>query len=131
MLTYPLADFLIRIKNGYMAKKNEVIAPHSKLKEALSRILSKEGYVGNIKIKKETEAKKTIIAELIYEKKKPKINDITIVSKPGRRVYAGKNEIRKALGGLGIVIISTPLGLMTDRQAREKGVGGEVFCKIW
>jgi small subunit ribosomal protein S8 len=130
MLTDPLVDFLIRIKNGYMARKNEVIAPHSKIKEALGQLLSKEGYVGNIKIKKETEAKKTIIVELIYEKKRPKVNDITIISRQGKRVYAGKNEIRKVSGGIGIVIISTALGLMTDKQAREKGVGGEIICKI-
>ncbi len=131
MMTYTIADFLIQIKNGYMAHKDTIEVPFSKMKGALAELLKKEGYLSSIEVKNKNTPKSRLIAGLVYEGKNPKVTQITIVSKPGKRVYVGKKRIPKVLGGLGITILSTPLGLMADRQAREKGVGGEIICKIW
>ncbi len=130
MMTDPIADLLARIKNGYLAGKNQVAAPHSKAKQALAQLLSKEGYIDEVKVEKGDKAK-DLILKLIYEGKKPKLTEIIRVSKPGGRVYVKKDEIPKVLGGLGIVILSTPKGLMTGKEARKKGMGGEVICKMW
>lgn len=144
MLSDPIADFLARIKNGYLARKKEMIVPYSKLKENLAKILVEEGYLkegkrqkarlpslqqagGQAKSKKQDE----LILTLKYEGKKPALTDVQRVSKPGLRIYVGKRKIPKVLGGLGIVIISTSKGLMTDKQARKKGLGGELVCKVW
>ncbi len=121
-----LADFLIRIKNGYLARAKSVSAFASKGAKALAKILVENGYLE----KAEIEDKK-IVLTLKYQKKKPALTDLKKVSKPGLRVYEGKKKLPRVLGGLGISIISTSKGLMTDAQAREKGMGGEIICKVW
>lgn len=129
MITDPIADFLIRVKNGYLAKKREIIVPYSKIKEKLAKILVDEGYLETSKVDKEK--RKVLELVLKYHGKKPAMTDVQRVSKLGLRIYARKTEIPKALGGSGIVIISTSKGLMTDKQAKENGLGGEVLCKVW
>lgn len=126
----PISDLLTQIKNAYMARKETVVISHSKPKEMIALLLSKEGYVGKVSVK-ETEGKKKITIEMLYREKKPKVTDLTRISKPGRRVYAAKDSLPKVLGGLGITIVSTSSGLMTDREARKKGLGGELICKVW
>lgn len=130
MMTDPIADFLIRIKNSYLAGKDKVVVPHSKMKQALARLLLKEGYVNDVKIENRKKTKDLII-RLIYDDKIPKLTDVVRVSKPGRKVFVKRGEIPKVLGGLGIVILSTSSGVMTDKEARKKGIGGEMICKIW
>lgn len=135
MLSDPIADLLARIKNGYLAKKAEIVVPYSRLKENLAKILVEEGYLSNVKCSAEGgsngKSKKELVLSLKYEGKKPVLTDVQRVSKPGLRIYVGKTKIPKVLGGLGVTIISTPKGLMTGRQAKKKGLGGEVICKIW
>ena len=132
MLTDPIADFLIRIKNGYLGKKTEVSVPYSRLKEELAKILAEEGYLEKLKTQNsKLKTGKELVLTLKYEGKKPILTDVQRVSKPGLRIHVGKKKIPRVLGGLGDVIISTPKGLMTGKKAKEKGLGGEVICKIW
>ena len=121
-----LSDYLSRIKNGYLARKKEVVIPWSKTKEGLTTILIKEGYLQNYELKEHD-----LIISLKYDKKKPSLTDIKRISKPGLRIYAKKTKIARVLSGLGLTILSTSEGLMTNRQAKEKGLGGELICKIW
>jgi small subunit ribosomal protein S8 len=131
MQTDPIADFLTRIKNGYMAHKASVSAPYSNLKEELVKILSKTGAVGKFDIVKDNQGKKEIQIELSYINKKPSISHVERISKPGKRVYSKTGSIPKVLGGMGQVIISTPKGLMTGKDAGLKKQGGELICKFW
>ncbi len=131
MFTDPIADYLIRIKNGYLAGKRIIIVPHSKYKERLAKLLSKEGYLGQIEIDKKSIKKPNILTHLIYEKNKAKVTNIQIISKASRRVYIKKDQIPILLRGIGIAVLSTPEGIMTAKQAYKKGIGGEVVCKIW
>ncbi|MCJ7740739.1 30S ribosomal protein S8 [Candidatus Microgenomates bacterium] len=131
MTSDPIADFLIQIKNGYMAKKSQVTIPHSKMKESLAKILNKNGWLGKVTVAKSKENFSQIIIDLLYDRKLPKVTEIVIVSKPGRRVYVKADGLPRVLGGLGMAVISTSSGLMTDKEARKKGLGGEVICKIW
>lgn len=131
MMTDPIADFLTQIKNSYLASKRIVTIPHSRKKENLANLLLKEGYLTKIEKKTISEAKKILILELVYENKTPKVKDIKIVSKPGKRVYIKKGKIPKVLGGLGSVIISTPKGILLGREAKKLNLGGEFICKIW
>lgn len=121
-----LADYLVRIKNGYLARKKEVLIPWSKIKEALTAILIGEGYLENYELKEDD-----LVIGLKYDKKKPCLTDVKRISKPGLRIYAGKTKIPRVLSGLGTMIISTSKGLMTNKQAKEKGLGGELICKVW
>jgi len=114
-----------------MARKNQIVMPHSKMKESLAKLLNSAGYIGKFNIMKDAKTKSNIALDLIYKNNQPQVTEIIIVSKPGRKVYAGRNHLPKVLGGGGIAVISTPLGLLTDREARKKGIGGEVICKIW
>lgn len=132
MMTDPISNFLIQIKNGYMARKNKVVVLHnSKFKEDLANLLSREGYIGKVEVKKEGKVKRNLEVVLNYKNKKPALNEIAIVSKPGKKVYVRKDMIPRVLGGLGKVVISTSSGIMTGGQARKKGLGGEIICKIW
>lgn len=121
-----LADFLTRIKNGYLARKKEVVIPWSKTKEVLTTILIKEGYLEKSELKK-----RDLVIGLKYDKKRPSLTDIKRISKPGLRIYAKKTKIPRVLSGLGLTILSTSKGLMTNKQAKEKGLGGELICKVW
>jgi len=131
MLTDPIADFLIRIKNGYLARKKTVSAPYSKIKEELAKILVREGYIKSSKLKAQSSKIKTLILTLKYRDKEPALTDVKRVSKPGVRIYTKKQLVPRFLSGLGTIIISTPQGLMTSQEARKKGLGGEIICKIW
>lgn len=125
----PIADFLTRIRNGQSARKKQVVSPSSKVKEAIAAVLKEEGYIADFVVTADG-AKKTITVSLKYFEGKPVIERIDRVSKPALRVYKGKGELPKVLGGLGVAIISTPSGVVSDRQARATGQGGEVLCIV-
>jgi small subunit ribosomal protein S8 len=129
-MTDPIADMIIRIKNAFMANRSSVSIPHSKLKEALAKILEKEGYVESFEVKPSV-PQKVVEIKLKYIGKIPAITEVKRVSKPGRRVYAPVGKIPKALGGYGVTIVSTSKGVVTGNQARKMGVGGELLCQIW
>lgn len=128
----PIADMLTRIRNGNTAKHDTVDVPSSNMKKAIADILTKEGYVKGYEVF-EDGVKATIRVSLKYgaDKNEKVITGLKRISKPGLRVFAGKEELPKVLGGLGIAIISTSQGLMTDKEARKVGVGGEVIAFIW
>ena len=128
----PIADMLTRIRNGNTAKHDTVDVPSSKMKKAIADILIAEGYIKGYEVI-EDGVKATIRITLKYGKDKTEkvITGLKRISKPGLRVFAGKEELPKVLGGLGTAIISTSKGLMTDKQARNAGVGGEVIAFIW
>ncbi len=128
-MTDPIADMLTRIRNGQSARKVSVSMPASKAKEAVAKVLQDEGYVAGFVTEGEgAEAQLTI--ELKYFNGAPVIETIKRTSKPGLRIYRGKDSLPKVLGGLGVAIVSTSAGVMSDRQAREKGIGGEVICVV-
>jgi small subunit ribosomal protein S8 len=130
-MTDPLADMLTRIRNASLARHEKVDVPGSLLKLEVARILKEEGYIKNFKFTKD-DKQGVIRVFLKYEDpKRPVIEGIRRVSKPGRRVYAGSKDLPRVLGGLGIAIVSTSRGVMTDRRAREMKVGGEVLCTVW
>ncbi len=128
----PIADMLTRIRNGNTAKHDTVDVPTSKMKKAIADILVNEGYINGYEVI-EDGIKSTMKVSLKYGKDKNEkvITGIKRISKPGLRVFAGKDELPKVLGGLGIAIISTSQGLMTDKEARNKGIGGEVIAFVW
>jgi small subunit ribosomal protein S8 len=131
MLTDPIGDMLTRIRNAVMAKKKEVVVePASKLKMAILDVLKREGYIEGYKIEGEG-VKKKIIVYLKYYQGKPVIQVIERVSKPGRRIYVGVDEIPKVYNGLGIAILSTSKGVLSDREAKKLRVGGELICKVF
>lgn len=125
-LSDPVADVLIRIKNGYLVSKQQVTVRFSKLIWNLCQLLKDEGYIVNCE-----RADKEIRVTLKYNKKEPVLAGIKRVSKPGLRVYKGVKHLPRVLNGLGIAIISTPKGIMTDKQARKLRLGGEVMAEIW
>lgn len=130
-LTDPVADFLARIRNAYSARHQKVDAPASKLKLEIARILKEEGYIANFKSVEE-DGKKIVRVYLKYgPNNEAVISTIKRVSRPGCRVYVGRDEIKRVLGGLGINILTTPKGVMTGRQARKEGVGGELLCEVY
>ena len=130
-LTDPVADLLARIRNAINARHQKLDVPASKLKLEIARILKEEGYLANYKLVEE-EGRRTLRIYLKYgANNEAAISNLNRVSKPGCRVYVGRNEIPRVLGGLGINILTTPRGVMTGRQARKEGVGGEVLCEIY
>lgn len=128
-MTDPIADMLTRIRNGQMAEKLGVSMPSSKLKEAIAKVLLDEGYIENFAIRKDG-AKSELDIELKYYAGRPVIERLERVSRPGLRVYRGQQDLPKVMNGLGIAIVSTPKGVMTDRKARSANVGGEVLCIV-
>jgi len=130
-LTDPVADFLTRIRNAMRARHQKLDVPASKLKAEIARILKEEGYIANYKPTEE-DGQKVLRVYLKYNiNNESVIKDLKRVSRPGCRVYQGKNDIRRVQGGLGIAILTTPKGVMTGRQARREGVGGELLCEVW
>jgi small subunit ribosomal protein S8 len=130
-MTDPVADFLTRLRNANSAFHEEITLPYSKLKSNIAEILKAEGYISSFKVA-DAEVGKTLHVELKYGPNRERsISGIKRVSKPGLRVYAKSTEIPRVLGGLGIAILSTSSGLLTDRQASKKGVGGEVLAYVW
>ena len=128
-MTDPIADMLTRIRNGQKARMVSVSMPASKEKEAIAAVLKDEGYITNFETSGEG-ASRSLTVELKYFEGSPVIEAVKRVSKPGLRVYKGKEDLPKVLGGLGIAIVSTSSGVMSDREAREKGIGGEVICTV-
>jgi small subunit ribosomal protein S8 len=129
--TDPVADFLARIRNAIRARHPKLDVPVSKLKLEMARILKEEGYIANFKPVEE-EGRRLLRVYLKYDgKNEAAISNVNRISRPGCRVYVGRNEIPRVLGGLGIVILTTPKGVMTGQQARKQGVGGEVLCEVW
>ena len=125
----PIADFLTRIRNGQAARKAQVNMPSSKLKKALAGVLKDEGYIGDFSVSEEA-GRVSLTIELKYFEGRPVIDKIQRVSRPGLRVFRGKDELPTVMGGLGVAIVSTSQGVMTDRQARAQGYGGEVMCVV-
>ena len=128
-MTDPIADMLTRIRNAQKARKLSVAMPASKSKEAVARVLRDEGYIEDYATDGE-DAARTLTIELKYFEGRPVIERIERSSRPGIRVYRGKEQLPRVLGGLGIAIVSTSAGVMSDAQARDKGVGGEVLCVV-
>ena len=128
-MTDPIADMLTRIRNGQKARKVSVSMPASTAKTAVAAVLNDEGYITGYSNDGEG-ATKQLIVELKYFEGEPVIERIERSSRPGLRIYRSKDELPKVLGGLGVAIVSTSAGVMSDRQAREKGVGGEVLCVV-
>ena len=128
-MTDPIADMLTRIRNGQKARKVSVAMPASKEKEAIAAVLKDEGYIMDFSTSGEG-ATRSLTVDLKYFEGTPVIESVRRVSKPGLRVYRGKEKLPKVLGGLGVAIVSTSAGVMSDREAREKGIGGEVLCVV-
>jgi small subunit ribosomal protein S8 len=126
----PLADMLTRIRNAQMAGKTNVTMPSAKLKQAVADVLLEEGYVAGHRVE-ENEGKATLIIDLKYYEGKPVIAEIKRSSRPGLRAYSGKDALPSVRSGLGVAIVSTSQGVMTDRAARAAGVGGEVLCTVF
>ena len=131
MMTDPIADMLNRISNGLLARHKQVTLPSSKIKVAVARILKEEGYIKNYQVTRD-EPQPTLRIVLKYDDdRQPIISKIRRVSKPGRRMYVGRDEIPWVLNGMGVAILSTPRGIVTGQQARRLKVGGEVLCYVW
>ena len=128
-MTDPISDMLTRIRNGQKARKVSVAMPASKAKEAVARVLKDEGYIIGFQTSGEG-AEASLEVELKYFDGAPVIEKIQRASRPGLRIYRSKDDLPRILGGLGVAIVSTSAGVMSDREAREKGIGGEVICIV-
>jgi len=129
-MTDPIADMLTRIRNGQAVKKKTVAVPYSKIKIEIANILVQEGFIESInRVGKKN--KKFIELNLKYENNQPRISEITRISKPSQRVYIQAKDVRPVQGGLGILILSTPKGLMTNKEAKKNNIGGEVLLKVF
>lgn len=132
MQTDPIADMLTRIRNAARAKHPRVDVPASKLKIEVVRILKEEGFIATYKVAEENKVRRTLRVFLKYTAdRQSAFSGLKRISRPGRRVYAGKMDVAKVMGGMGVSILTTPRGVMTGRAARKAGVGGEVLCEIW
>jgi small subunit ribosomal protein S8 len=131
MMTDPVADMLTRLRNAAMAKHTSAVIPRSKVKEQIASILKREGYIVDYEVLTDSPQGSIKVTLKYGENRTPALSGLKRVSKPGLRVYKGKTEIPRVLGGLGTVIISTPKGLMTGREAWRQNVGGEVVAYIW
>lgn len=125
----PLADMLTRIRNAQMAEHASVVMPASKIKAAVAEVLKTEGYIADYKVEGDVKAQLTVV--LKYFEGKPVIEEIKRVSRPGLRNYRAASDLPKVNGGLGIAVVSTNKGMMTDRAARAQGIGGEVICTVF
>lgn len=130
MVTDPIADMLTRIKTAQAVQKETVVIPYSKLKMEIAKILLRLGYIKEVQ-RRGRKTGKVIEVGLIYQDDKPKINDLKRISKSSRRVYRSAKDLKPVRGGYGLAIVSTTKGLLSDREAREKNMGGEVLCEIW
>jgi small subunit ribosomal protein S8 len=132
-MTDPIADMLTRIRNGNVAYHDSVRMPSSKVKESLAQILQREGYIEGFEVSDDPgKPGKTLTIRMKYSPERARsISGIRRVSKPGLRVYRGADRLPRVLGGLGVAVLSTSQGLMTDREARKRNVGGEILCYVW
>ncbi|TAM11958.1 MAG: 30S ribosomal protein S8 [Nevskiaceae bacterium] len=124
-----IGDFLTRIRNAQAAHKKQIVSPSSKQKAAIAQLLKDEGYISDFRVTAEG-VKHTIVVDLKYFEGKPVIDRLERVSKPSLRIYKRCEDLPRVLGGLGVVIVSTSKGLLSDRQARADGVGGEIICRV-
>ena len=127
----PIGDMISRIRNAQMRLLNNVKIPSSKFREKILAILKKEGYISDYKLLSDTKNKNSLSVDLKYNNGLPVIKEIKRVSKPGRRIYARATSIPKIQNGLGLAIVSTPQGVMSDNEARIKNVGGEIICRVF
>jgi len=127
---YRIGDFLIQIKNAYGAGKKELLYPHSKIAESIGKVLAKENYIAKISTKTEG-VRKVLVIELKYEGRIPALSDVKLVSKPSVHHYVGKNRLGRSVSSQGVAIVSTSAGIMTNRDAMKKGVGGELICQVF
>ncbi len=131
MITDPIADMLTRVRNAIHAKKERVEVPYSKLKHELCKILEKEGYVRGSDLVWDGNKGKLSLTLRYSASREPVLTSLRRISKPGRRVYVASEKIKSVLGGMGVAVLSTSKGLMTDKQAKEAKLGGEVLCHLW
>lgn len=129
MFSDPISDFLCRLRNASRAQLTDVLIPHSRMKQSLAEVLRREGYLADVTVEGTT--KKQIRVKLRFTGRKSVIEGLQRLSTPGRRVYAPCGEIPKVRGGLGVVVLSTSAGLLTDREARRRKLGGELLCSVW
>lgn len=131
MMTDPISDLLTQIRNACRSRRDRIELPHSRTKEAIARLLSDEGYLGEVEVTGEG-PKKSLVAHIRYsDGGEPVLTGIRRVSRPGLRRYSSSSEAPRVRGGLGVSILSTPLGILPDREARRRNVGGEVICEVW
>lgn len=130
MVTDPIGDLISQIKNAFMAGKGDVVLPHSRLKESVAKVLCDTGYLKFVETVGDN-PKRELKLTLMYTNKIPALTDIKRKSKPGLRVYVGKNEIPSVISGLGVAILSTPQGVMTGTEAKKRNIGGELLCVVW
>ena len=131
MITDPIADMLTRIRNALLARHRQVLIPRSKMKVAIARLLKEEGFIQHYDITRDRPQPMLRIILKYDKNRKPVLSGLRRVSKPGRRVYSQYREIPWVLSGLGVAILTTPKGIMTDRQARRARIGGEILCYVW
>jgi small subunit ribosomal protein S8 len=129
MFSDPISDLLCRLRNAARAQRPDVVLPHSRIKEGIARVLKQEGYLEDVAVEGTT--KKQMRLKLRYAGRRSVIEGVQRLSSPGRRVYAGATEIPKVRGGLGVVVLSTSAGVVTDREARRRKLGGELLCSVW
>ncbi|MBO4683191.1 MAG: 30S ribosomal protein S8 [Alphaproteobacteria bacterium] len=129
-LSHPIGDMVARIRNGQNAGKESITVPNSKLRAAVLSVLKEEGFIEDFQKQEIDEHRSNLVVTLKYVGGNGAIQEISVVSKPGRRVYSGSAKMPRVLNGLGIAIVSTPNGVMTDHKARLMNVGGEVLCKV-
>jgi small subunit ribosomal protein S8 len=130
-MTDPIADLLTRIRNGNQARKERVDVPWSRTKDAIARVLIAEGFLRDATVVGEGIAKQLRLSLKYDDQRRPVINGIERVSRPSLRIYVGKTEIPAVRGGLGINVLSTPAGILVDREAKQRGIGGELLCSVW
>ena len=129
-LIHPIGDMLTRIRNGQKAAKEQIRTPHSKLRVSVLEVLKEEGYITDFRVEALKNNRKDILIDLKYVGGDGVVQEIAVISKPGRRVYSGCVKMPKVMNGLGIAIVSTPNGVMTDHKARLMNIGGEVLCRV-
>ena len=132
MLTDPIADMLTRVRNANRALHDTASMPTSRIKEEIARILKEEGYVRDYRVEQDERPYKVLVIELKYGRGRERVlTGLKRISKPGRRIYAGKDALPRVLGGMGTAILSTSRGVITSRTAEAEGIGGEVICFVW
>lgn len=131
MMTDPIADMLTRIRNGVAVGNAKVVMPSSKMKESIARILATEGFIDRYEVKSSGPGAELTIVLRYGDKRNPALKGIKRISKPGHRIYRGSGDIGRVQGGLGVAIVSTSQGLISDRDARRRRLGGEIVCEVW
>ncbi len=131
MMTDPIADMLTRIRNAVAVGQSRVTLPSSKMKESIAKILVAEGFIDRYEVKPATTGGELMVVLRYGDRRSPAINGLRRISKPGHRVYRGAAEVNRVQGGLGVALVSTSQGLLSDREARRRRLGGEIVCEVW